>query len=164
MKTRTPFVLSIALLAALAASGVPAQAQAAKEAAPARCRTTQLKASLGRLDSGAGQRYVPLVLTNTSARTCWVYGFAGLVMIDAKGDALRTRTRRTNTVPHRVTLRPGRAARSTLHWTVMTTGDERTCPPAARLMIIPPDEIAHLEIPFTATVCDDGRIDTTPFR
>jgi hypothetical protein len=31
-------------------------------------------------------------------------------------------------------------------------------------MIIPPDETAHLEIPFTANVCDDGRIGVTPLR
>jgi len=131
-------------------------------AAPARCRTTGLRARVGRQDAGAGNRYAPLVLTNTSGKTCWVYGFVGLVLIDGRGDALRTRTRRESVTPHRVTLRPGASAHARLHWTVVPTGHETRCPSSARLMIIPPDEVAHLEVPFKATVCDDGRIDARP--
>jgi hypothetical protein len=117
---------------------------------------------VGRQDAGAGNRYAPLVLTNTSGKTCWVYGFVGLVLIDGRGDVLRTRTRRESVTPHRVTLRPGASAHARLHWTVVPSGHETRCPSSARLMIIPPDEVAHLEVPFTATVCDDGRIDARP--
>ncbi|GAB3150053.1 hypothetical protein GCM10027161_48700 [Microbispora hainanensis] len=131
-------------------------------AAPARCRTTGLRARVGRQDAGAGNRYAPLVLTNTSGKTCWVYGFVGLVLIDGRGDVLRTRTRRESVTPHRVTLRPGASAHARLHWTVVPAGHETRCPASARLMIIPPDEMAHLEVPFKATVCDDGRIDAWP--
>ncbi|MGV9771314.1 DUF4232 domain-containing protein [Streptosporangium sp. NPDC003464] len=127
-----------------------------------RCRTEALAARIGPVDAGAGQRYAPLVVTNGSTRTCWVYGFAGLIMIDRDGDALRTRTRRENVRPHRVTLRPGAGAHARIHWTEVPSGGERRCPVSARLMIIPPDEVAHLEIPFTARVCDDGRLDITP--
>ncbi|KAA9373423.1 DUF4232 domain-containing protein [Microbispora cellulosiformans] len=130
--------------------------------APARCRTTGLRARVGRQDPGAGNRYAPLVLTNTSGRTCWVYGFVGLVLIDGRGDVLRTRTRRESVTPHRVTLRPGASAHARLHWTVVPTDHETRCPASARLMIIPPDEVAHLEVPFSATICDDGRIDARP--
>ncbi|MEU7985170.1 DUF4232 domain-containing protein [Streptosporangium canum] len=127
-----------------------------------RCRTGALAARVGAVDAGAGQRYAPLVVTNRSARTCWVYGFVGLIMIDRNGDALRTRTRRESVQPHRVTLRPGAGAHARIHWTEVPSGRETRCPAAARLMIIPPDEVAHLEIPFTAAVCDDGRLDITP--
>ncbi|MFF4989851.1 DUF4232 domain-containing protein [Streptosporangium saharense] len=127
-----------------------------------RCRTGGLRVSVGRVDAGAGQRYAPLVLTNTSGRSCWVYGFVGLVMFDARGDALRTRVRRESVPAHRVTLRPGASAHARLHWTTVPSGRETSCPSAARLMIIPPDEVAHLEIPFTGTVCGDGRLDITP--
>ncbi|MFB9251257.1 DUF4232 domain-containing protein [Sphaerisporangium melleum] len=163
MKIRTTLVSAVALLAAVAGAGAPAQASSDAAASP-RCRTTQLKASIGRVDPGAGQRNAPLVFTNTSAKTCWVYGFVGLVMIDGNGDVLRTRTRREKITPHRVTLRPGHQARARLHWTVVPAAGEKTCPAAARLMIIPPDEVAHLEIPFTANVCDNGRIDVTPMK
>lgn len=141
---------------------VAAGAAAVSTGTAGRCRTGGLRASVGRVDAGAGQRYAPLVLTNTSGRSCWVYGFVGLVMFDAKGDALRTRVRRESVPAHRVTLRPGAAAHARLHWTTVPGGRETSCPSAARLMIIPPDEVAHLEIPFTGTVCGDGRLDITP--
>ncbi|ACZ86125.1 DUF4232 domain-containing protein [Streptosporangium roseum] len=152
-------------------TGVDAQPASSKAAdsgssgagtAVERCRTGALAARVGAVDAGAGQRYAPLVVTNRSARACWVYGFVGLIMIDRNGDALRTRTRRESVQPRRVTLRPGAGAHARIHWTEVRSGRETRCPTSARLMIIPPDEVAHLEIPFTATVCDDGRLDITP--
>ncbi|WP_051864449.1 DUF4232 domain-containing protein [Streptosporangium roseum] len=146
----------------LAGSKAAGSGSSGTETAVERCRTGALAARVGAVDAGAGQRYAPLVVTNRSARTCWVYGFVGLIMIDRNGDALRTRTRRESVQPHRVTLRPGAGAHARLHWTEVPSGRETRCPAAARLMIIPPDEVAHLEIPFTAAVCDDGRLDITP--
>ncbi|WP_433415111.1 DUF4232 domain-containing protein [Microtetraspora malaysiensis] len=146
-------------------ASAPAAPAAALASAPAgRCRTGTLKARVGTTDAGAGQRYAPLVLTNTGSRTCWVYGFVGLIMIDGNGDALRTRTRRESVQPRRVTLRPGAGAHARLHWTVVPSGTESSCPRSARLMIIPPDEVAHLEIPFAAEVCGDGKIDVRPME
>ncbi|MEU9834100.1 DUF4232 domain-containing protein [Streptosporangium sp. NPDC048047] len=145
------------------ADAAPAAAAALPgTAAPGRCRTGALSARVGRVDAGAGQRYAPLVLTNRFSGTCRVYGFPGLVMIDRGGDALRTRPRRENVRPQGVTLRPGASAHFRMHWTEVPSGRETTCPAAARLMVIPPDETAYLTIPFTARVCDDGRIDLTP--
>ncbi|MER7498860.1 DUF4232 domain-containing protein [Nonomuraea pusilla] len=133
-------------------------------ASAGRCHSADLSARVGALDAGAGQRNAPLVLTNVSSRSCRLYGYVGLIMIDARGDVLRTRTRRNgSTHPQGVTLRPGASAHATLHWTVITTGHETRCPQSARLIILPPDEVGtHLEIPFTAAPCDDGRIDVTP--
>ncbi|MET8338426.1 DUF4232 domain-containing protein [Streptosporangium canum] len=148
--------------ARLAGSTAAGSGSSGTETAVERCRTGALAARVGAVDAGAGQRYAPLVVTNRSARACWVYGFVGLIMIDRNGDALRTRTRRESVQPHRVTLRPGAGAHARLHWTEVPSGRETRCPAAARLMIIPPDEVAHLEIPFTAAVCDDGRLDITP--
>ncbi|MEZ0076819.1 DUF4232 domain-containing protein [Planotetraspora sp. GP83] len=147
----------------ISTSATKVASSATVRTAPAgRCRTTALKARFGEGDAGAGNHYAPLILTNTSSKTCWVYGFVGLIMIDGHGDALRTRTRRESVQPHRVTLKPGASAHARVHWTVVETGDETRCPTAKRLMIIPPDEVAHLEIPFTAMVCDHGRLDVTP--
>ncbi|MFF4774967.1 DUF4232 domain-containing protein [Microtetraspora fusca] len=165
-RTATPGSAGPADASAPAAHAAPPAAPAAALAsAPVgRCRTGTLRARVGTTDAGAGQRYAPLVLTNTGSRTCWVYGFVGLIMIDGSGDALRTRTRREAVQPRRVTLRPGAAAHARLHWTVVPSGTETSCPRSARLMIIPPDEVAHLEIPFTAEVCGDGKIDVRPME
>ncbi|MEV6980337.1 DUF4232 domain-containing protein [Sphaerisporangium sp. NPDC051017] len=142
----------------ISAAGV-SQAQAQ----PGRCHTSALAARAGRVDAGAGQRYAPLVLTNVSSKTCWVYGYVGLIMIDGRGDVLRTRTRRDGTTPRKVTLRPRASAYTKVHWTEVRSGREAACPASARVIILPPDEVnAHLEIPFTAAPCDDGRLDVSP--
>ncbi|WP_431931191.1 DUF4232 domain-containing protein [Nonomuraea jabiensis] len=175
---RAGSAMTAGALLTLAVCGLPASSEAtavsaqganigfaavsAREEAPKRCRTDALSAHLGRQDPGAGNVYAPLVLTNTSARTCWVYGFVGLVMFDGNGDALRTRVRRENVRPRRVVLKPNASAHARLHWVMVETGAEKRCPTSARLMIIPPDEVAHLEIPFTARACDEGRIDVRP--
>ncbi|MFI7635110.1 DUF4232 domain-containing protein [Nonomuraea sp. NPDC049400] len=163
--TASGLFTSDAAAARSAATGSAISAGFRGEAAAAeRCRTDALTARLGRQDPGAGNVYAPLVLTNTSAQTCWVYGFPGLIMIDGNGDALRTRVRRENLRPRRVVLKPNASAHARLHWGMVETGAEKRCPAPARLMIIPPDEAAaHLEIPFRATVCDNGRIDVRPF-
>lgn len=147
----------------VATQGLRVAGASTGSAAAKRCRTAALSARVGAVDAGAGQRYAPLVLTNKSARSCWVYGFAGLIMIDGRGDVLRTRTRREAVGPQRITLRPGASAHARMHWTVVPTGRETRCPESARLIILPPDEVgAHLEIPFKAAPCDDGRIDVSP--
>ncbi|RCG23975.1 DUF4232 domain-containing protein [Sphaerisporangium album] len=145
------------------ASGASVASVSQAQVGPGRCHTSALAARAGRVDAGAGQRYAPVVLTNRSSRTCWVYGYVGLIMIDGRGDVLRTRTRRDGTTPRKVTLRPRASAYTTLHWTEVRSGRETACPASARLIILPPDEVGtHLEIPFRAAPCDDGRLDVSP--
>ncbi|MFC4585298.1 DUF4232 domain-containing protein [Sphaerisporangium corydalis] len=146
-----------------AAQTVHAGGASASTAAAGRCHSGALAARVSAVDAGAGQRNAALIFINKSKRTCWVYGFSGLIMIDARGDVLRTRTRRDAAKAHRVTLRPGAGAHALVHWTVVPTGRETRCPESARLIILPPDEVGtHLEIPFRAAPCDDGRIDLSP--
>ncbi|MER6947200.1 DUF4232 domain-containing protein [Nonomuraea sp. NPDC000554] len=143
----------------LAGGAAPALAQQT----PERCTASRLQVRLDRVDPGAGNRYAPLVFTNRSGASCTLYGHPGLVMIDGKGDALRTRVRRGTEAERELTLKPGASARATLHWTVVETGAEKTCPTATRLLVIPPDERSYLTIGFPAgRVCDDGRLDVTP--
>ncbi|MBO3746752.1 DUF4232 domain-containing protein [Streptosporangiaceae bacterium NEAU-GS5] len=154
----------LVLVSTLYAAGPASASASGNSTAVQRCHTGALKAKVGGQDAGAGQRYAQLILTNKSSRSCWLYGFPGLIMFDSHGDALRTRPRREAVTPHKVVLKPGKSAHARLHWGVIQTGSETTCPTSARLMIIPPDEVnAHLEIPFVATACDAGRIDMRPF-
>ncbi|MEU7892659.1 DUF4232 domain-containing protein [Nonomuraea sp. NPDC049152] len=156
-------LLGAAFLTPAAASASTAAHTAASSAAPARCTTGVLKGALGREDAGAGQRHQALLLTNKSAKSCWVYGFPGLTMVDAEGDALRTRVVRKKATPHKVILKPGKAATSTVSWTVVETGEETSCPASAKLLVYPPDERSHLEVRFVSTVCGGGRLNVTPF-
>jgi hypothetical protein len=142
-----------------------AQDTAATQAAAPRCSAAQLQVGVGRVDAGAGQRHESLTFTNRSRSTCSIYGYPGLVMVDKQGDTLRTRVRRASGAKARKTLRPGGRASATLHWTVIESGGEKSCPSAARLLVIPPDEHTYASIAFPAgQVCDDGRLDVTPVR
>ena len=61
----------------------PSPAQSTGGSGPSHCHTSELSASLSSGEPGAGQRYATLSLTNTSARTCTVFGYGGLHALDA---------------------------------------------------------------------------------
>jgi hypothetical protein len=114
-----------------------------------RCHTSELRATVGRMDPGAGQRNFPVVLTNTSERTCTVYGYPGAAFVDASGGQLGPDPERTPTSPRTVTLTPGRSAWTGLSFSSPQISGARTATPAA-LLVTPPDEREPLKVRWTA--------------
>ncbi|MBD0420168.1 DUF4232 domain-containing protein [Streptomyces sp. TRM S81-3] len=114
-----------------------------------RCHTFELRASVGRLDPGAGQRNFPVVLTNTSDRTCTLYGYPGAAFVGASGRQLGPDPRRAPASPETVTLPPGRSAWAGLSFASPEISRARTATPAT-LLVTPPDERDSLEVPWTA--------------
>ncbi len=114
-----------------------------------RCRTSELRAAVGRVDPGAGQRNFPLVLTNTSERTCTVYGFPGAAFVDASGGQLGHDPKRAPASPKTVTLTPGRSAWAGLSFSSPDISGARAATPAA-LLVTPPDERDSLKVAWTA--------------
>ncbi|MEU3841321.1 DUF4232 domain-containing protein [Streptomyces sp. NPDC028635] len=128
-------------------STAPATASA-RPAASSRCHTGDLRASVGRNDPGAGQENFPVVLTNTSTRTCTVYGFPGAAFVDASGRQLGPDPRRgSGTAAARVTLAPGSSAWAGLTFSNPEISEARTATPAA-LLVTPPDERESLRVPW----------------
>ena len=133
-----------------------------------RCHTGDVSATLRALSSGAGQRYAALVLTNSSGHLCQVYGYVGMLLLDGNRQPLPTNVvRSAPPAPQVVTLMPGQAAFSQLHWTVVPgTGDAQSvqCEPQPVFVeVTPPDETTQLVIPWNMeVVCLRGRIDVTP--
>ncbi|TWV55478.1 DUF4232 domain-containing protein [Streptomyces misionensis] len=113
-----------------------------------RCHTSELRASVGRNDPGAGQENFPLVLTNASHRTCTVRGFPGAAFVSAGGAQLGPDPRRESGSPTTVTLRPGQSAWAGLTYSNPEVSGARTARPAA-LLITPPDERDHLKVAWT---------------
>jgi hypothetical protein len=117
---------------------------------------------------GAGQRYAFLVLTNASGITCLLFGFPGMELQTAALTPIPTQVIRGPATPHLVTLAPGKAAYSLLHWTVVPATDETgtPCEPApAALIVTPPDEVPTLTTPWPGdSVCQHGQIDVSPFK
>ncbi|MET7523376.1 DUF4232 domain-containing protein [Streptomyces sp900116325] len=123
------------------------------------CTASQLTASLGGGDAGAGNLYRYLVLTNRTSGACQVSGYPGLSLLDADGKQIgvpATRDRRTYAP---VVLEPGGSASVTIH-TINRQGE--CLPTSARLRVYPPGNTASLVIPGEITNCDD-RFSVTPF-
>ncbi|MDN0197752.1 DUF4232 domain-containing protein [Streptomyces sp. S.PNR 29] len=114
-----------------------------------RCHTSQLRAAVGRVDPGAGQRNFPVVLTNASSRTCTLYGYPGAAFVDASGRQLGPDPQRSPGTPETVTLTPGRSAWAGLRFASPEISGARTATPAA-LLVTPPDERDSLEVKWTA--------------
>ncbi|MFD9026745.1 DUF4232 domain-containing protein [Streptomyces parvulus] len=114
-----------------------------------RCHTSELRATVGRVDPGAGRRDFPVVLTNTADRTCTLYGHPGAAFVDASGKQLGPDPRRAPASPETVTLTPGESAWAGLSFSSPQISGAPTATPAA-LRVIPPDEHDALEVRWTA--------------
>ncbi|WP_052397488.1 DUF4232 domain-containing protein [Streptomyces sp. NRRL F-5123] len=142
-----------AVLAVAVAGAVPAVASAPVGRAPGTpmCATSQLTASLGGGDAGAGHLYRYLVLTNHSATACHLTGYPGVSVLDASGKQIGTPADRQPSRYSPVVLKPGGSASDTVH-TINRMG---TClPTSAKVRIYPPGNTASLVIPGELTICD----------
>ncbi|MEU8248094.1 DUF4232 domain-containing protein [Nonomuraea sp. NPDC048916] len=125
-------------------------------AAAGQCSAARLRVDLGRVDSGAGNRYAPLEFTNRSAIACTLSGRPELVLLSSFGAALPQRVTEAGGPSPVVTLEPGGTARAVLHWTVV----ESDCGEPAALRVTPPGGGPHTTIAFAVDrVC---HIDVTP--
>ncbi|GAA2068133.1 hypothetical protein GCM10009801_16210 [Streptomyces albiaxialis] len=146
-----------------------AKKQAASPRGTPWCGTERLKVSLRSLESGAGQRYAALVLTNSSDAPCRTRGWPGLQLAKDDGVKIPTTTERDRSnASEQFTMRPGDRAWSRLHWTVVPgTGDpaDGTCPEPRTLRVIPPDQRRALQTEWKlGTVCGEGELDATALR
>ncbi|MFF4825528.1 DUF4232 domain-containing protein [Streptomyces sp. NPDC001312] len=114
-----------------------------------RCHTSELTASVGRENPGAGQENFPVVLTNTSGRTCTVRGYPGAAFVDASGRQLGPDPKRSSGTPTTVTLKPGQSAWAGLTFSNPGVSGAKTATPAS-LIVTPPDERDHLTVKWTA--------------
>ncbi|MEU6607698.1 DUF4232 domain-containing protein [Streptomyces shenzhenensis] len=133
----------------LPASDGAASTGATPAAGGTRCHTSELSASVGRNNPGAGQENFPVVLTNESARTCTVHGYPGAAFVNASGGQLGPDPIRSSGTPTTVTLKPGRSAWAGLTFSNPEISGARTATPAA-LLITPPDERDQLKVAWTA--------------
>ncbi|MFE2532251.1 DUF4232 domain-containing protein [Streptomyces sp. NPDC059371] len=125
-----------------------ASASAGSAAGGGRCHTSELRASVGRNDPGAGQENFPIVLTNTSKRACTVRGYPGAAFVDASGKQLGPDPRRSSGTPTTIVLAPGHSAWSGLTFSNPEISGANTATPTA-LIVTPPDERDPLTVTWT---------------
>jgi hypothetical protein len=157
------------LAAALVPFALAVAAPAATAAAP-RCGVSSLLGELRHPTAGAGSRFVTLVLTNVTRRTCTLVGYPGMQLLGPTNLPLPTHVVRDRSrTPHRVTLHPGASARSSLRFRgIAGPGEPQggACEPTpARVEVTPPDATRHLVLPWRlGPVCEHGAIDVRPMR
>ncbi|MEU3982031.1 DUF4232 domain-containing protein [Streptomyces sp. NPDC026672] len=117
--------------------------------ASGRCHTSELSATVGGNDPGAGQENFPLVLTNTSGRTCTLRGYPGAAFVNASGDQLGADPQRSSGSPTTVTLRPGQRAWAGLSFSNPEISGAKSAKPAA-VLVTPPDERDSLKVTWKA--------------
>ncbi|MFJ8535505.1 DUF4232 domain-containing protein [Streptomyces sp. NPDC093591] len=140
----------------------------ASPATTARCHTSDLRASIGPNDPGAGQENFAVLLTNNSTRTCTVYGFPGIAFINGDGEAVTPDPERaTGQEEPTVTLKPGASAWSALTFTNPEVTGVTTVTPAA-VLVTPPDETAPIKVAWSGgKVSNTGKASVpqvSPFR
>ncbi|MER7689991.1 DUF4232 domain-containing protein [Streptomyces sp. NPDC097610] len=116
-----------------------------------RCHTSELRATVGANNPGAGQENFPVVLTNTSHRTCTVRGFPGAAFVDASGKQLGPDPKRSADTPTTVTLVPGRSAWAGLTFSNPEISGAKTATPTT-LVVTPPDERDPLKVAWKGGV------------
>ncbi|WP_433454715.1 DUF4232 domain-containing protein [Streptomyces sp. CA-142005] len=126
----------------------PSGGDTATPAASTRCHTSELRASVGRNDPGAGQENFPVVLTNKSGRTCTLRGYPGAAFVSASGSQLGADPRREPGSPATITLKPGQSAWAGLTFSNPGISGAKTATPAA-LLVTPPDERDSLKVTWT---------------
>ncbi|MFJ7900082.1 DUF4232 domain-containing protein [Streptomyces sp. NPDC096198] len=114
-----------------------------------RCHTSELRASVGANNPGAGQENFPLVLTNRSGRTCTIDGYPGAAFVDASGKQLGPDPKRRGSgAPARITLAPGHSAWAGLTFSNPQVSGAKSATPAA-ILITPPDERDSLKVTWS---------------
>ena len=118
-------------------------------ASSTRCHTSELKAKVGANDPGAGQENFPIVLTNSSGRTCTVRGYPGAAFLNASGTQLGDDPQRESGSATTVTLKPGQSAWAGLSFSNPEVSGAKTAT-ASWLAVTPPDEQDSLHVKWTA--------------
>jgi hypothetical protein len=121
------------------------------------CDTSDLSASIGQNQPGAGQMNFPIVLTNSSDETCVVYGYPGLAFLDGEGEQLGYDPEREPGQAATVTLTPGQSAWSALSYGNPDISEALSTVPDA-VLLTPPDQTESLtvdwggeEVPMSGT-------------
>ncbi|MGW4882121.1 DUF4232 domain-containing protein [Streptomyces sp. NPDC004262] len=120
----------------------------------AACQASGLGYSWADTGSGSGQKHAVVALTNKSGRTCTLYGFPGVDLVDG---GRQWPLRRTDATPQRVTLASGAAARFTLTYLPSDAGDSTAFTPTT-VVITAPDQRTSYDLPWHGgpVVLQDG--------
>ncbi|RKN46699.1 DUF4232 domain-containing protein [Streptomyces hoynatensis] len=112
------------------------------------CPASEMSASVGRNQPGAGNSHFAVVVTNDWDESCALYGYPGVAFVDGSGRQLGPDPERDRTAdPSRVTLAPGESAWAGLSFANPEISGAETAVPAY-LWITPPETAIALAVPW----------------
>lgn len=133
------------------------------------CRATDLSGSQEGSSGAAGTVEVTFALKNVSGVTCQTGGYPGLQLLDASGNQLADNPQRGGSLtfekiePSTVVLAPGQTAWFNVGFSDVPSGGATSCPTAAAVQIIPPNDVSHLTVSgLHLDVCDGGALYSSP--
>ena len=141
------------------ASQPATQPGATASAGVAGCTTSGLKVKVDTSQGGAaaGSTYVPINFTNTTSRTCTLFGYPGVSFVTSvPGRELGRPAKRNPTDPATtVTVAPGAVAHATLQVAQAENYDPSECKPVTAhwLRVYPPNQFGAIYTKYTAQVC-----------
>jgi Protein of unknown function (DUF4232) len=148
------------------AGGTTATASPTHSATPVtRCHTGDVRVTVMGAPGGgaAGNVYNWLIFTNTSGRTCTLFGFPGVSYVtSASGQQVNDPAIRSTEAPSKVTLAPQQGAHAQLR-----TGHPETFPgtcnpvPVAGYRVYLPDETAAVFVPASMRQCSTNGVNPT---
>ena len=152
---KTTFAAGALACTAVVLGTAPAMAAAPAQSAVAKtptCATSQLTASLGGGDAGAGNLYRFLLLTNHSHTTCELDGFPGLSLLNAHGQEIGAPATFDRSISYSpVAVRPGQTVSDTIH--TLNSGATSCQGTSTELRIYPPNNKADVIIPGKVMLC-----------
>ncbi|HEY7323566.1 MAG TPA: DUF4232 domain-containing protein [Streptosporangiaceae bacterium] len=141
-----------------AGGSTPTTAPASRApAGPARCPAAALKGSLGTSQGAAGTIYTDVVLTNSSAASCTLYGYPGVSFVSGPGGSQIGAPANRNPISPTtlVTLAPGGKANLLIALTDVGVYSPSQCQPTSVswLRVYPPDDFDSLYVQYATQTC-----------
>ena len=141
---------------------------AAAAGVPAHCQPADLAGSILGRQGAAGTIEITIALRNATAAPCALEGYPGMALVDAAGGQLPSQVVPGGSLSFDdfpkapVTIGPGQSAYFNVGYSDVPAGGETACPTSASLWVTPPDDVTHLVLPAQLTVCDGGKLTTSP--
>jgi Protein of unknown function (DUF4232) len=152
-------------------SATTTPAASSAPAGPPGCLANGLQASLGAAQGAAGTFYQVIVLTNTSAATCTLYGYPGVSFVTGVGGSTVGAPATHNSVDPKtlVTLAPGGQANMLLAVHDAGVYPPASCQPSSVdwLRIYPPGDYGSVFVQYPAQACAstaEQQLTVTPMR
>jgi hypothetical protein len=122
------------------------------------CPTSGLKVATGTAGAAAGSLYQQIDFTNTSGRTCTLYGYPGVAQTTdmTPGSQVGAAATKSTAKPKMViTLAAGKTASATLQITQVVNYPTANCGPedSRYLQVYPPGQTAAVYLPYQSKGC-----------